>query len=559
MSKKTSPQSRRQRRPRTRSPQTPRETGSGVSAAAAERSRNRRREANAPAPATFTGRLRRFLPTVLVPNVVVVLSVIVVALAILMLSSTEMSALPTAIAQLWLGVNLVPLQVGGTTVGLLPLLPAMGLVWLLSRQIHRSVRTRVSIADLAVLYSLVLLVPLALGGIAMGMLWDASSVYEVSPPKLLDLLPRVILLHTVAMCIGMGTKLWRALCRHYGLPEALVSSVLRALRFLGYLLAAALVVLVIALALGWRRQLEMAELYNGGGAIVGLIFVSLLYLPNALAGVASVLLGAEFHIGETSVSLFSIHHTPLPPMPLVAAIPAESIPGLYALLVIPALIAGYLAYRANPTLVSAIATGVFAALFTAILGYLAQGSLGEFGPTGPMIWLSAGLVLVWVALAGVTTTLLLKLVEHRQRRATEAGVAEPPEDETGEEAEEEEASMAEESAEEEETAEAPTKAFAVAVEDPGEDPEAEESEAEPDTGEATGEGAETTPAETDAEPEDSAYIEETAESPDEAGETVDVGESTVSRRNAERGEETPETDSRPTREDHNEGSEPPKG
>ncbi|MGP6174990.1 cell division protein PerM [Corynebacterium sp. A21] len=414
MSKKTSPQSRPQRRPRTRGPQPQRATGTGSSTAAAERAKTRRRESNAPVPTTFSGRLRRFLPTVLVPNVVAVLSVIVVALAVLMLSSTEMAALAATIAQLWLALNLVPLQVGGTVIGLLPLLPAMGLVWLLARQIRRAVKDRVSVADLGVLYILTLLIPLILSGIAMGMLWDASSVYEVDPPKLLELLPRVIVLHSVAMMIGMGGKLWRALCKHYGLPEALVSNARSALRFLGYLSVAAMVVLLVAMALGWQRQVEMAEIYDGGGALVALGFVSLLYLPNAVIGAAAVLVGSEFHIGEASVSLFSIHHTPLPPLPLVAAIPADTLPGLYVLLVVAAAIAGFLAYRANPTLVSAVSTSAFAALFAAVAGYLAQGALGEFGPSGPMVWLSAGLVFLWMALAGVTTALLLKLVERRQ-------------------------------------------------------------------------------------------------------------------------------------------------
>lgn len=553
MSKKTSPQSRPQRRPRTRSPQTQRDTGTAVSAAAVERSRNRRRESNAPVPTAFTGRLRRFLPTVLVPNVVVVLSVIVVALAILMLSSSEMAALSATIAQLWLGFNLVPLQVGGTTVGLLPLLPAMGLVWLLSRQIHRSVRTRVSIADLAVLYGLVLLAPLILSGIAMGMLWDASAVYEVEPPRLLDMLPRVILLHSVAMFIGMGSKLWRALCRHYGLPEALVANARSALRFLSYLLVAALLVLVLAIALGWRRQLEIAEIYNSGGAVVALIFVSLLYLPNALIGVGAVLVGAEFHIGEASVSLFSIHHTPLPPMPLVAAIPAESIPGLYALLVIPALIAGYLAYRANPTLISASTTGIFAALFTAIAGYLAQGALGEFGPSGPMVWLSSALVLVWVALAGLTTALLLKLVERRQRKAVEAALyaGDPEEDEYEAEFED----VAEETDEDAEdtTSEDPAESEEIA-----EEVAAAEDDAAPVAEEET--ESEESAAEDTA---DSVYIEEPEEAPipaeDETGDEGETGEDAASQSGGEEAEEPTESGSLPTPEDHNEGAGPTKG
>lgn len=522
MSKKTSPQSRPQRRPRARGPQPQRATGAGASTAAAERAKTRRRESNAPVPTTFRGRLRRFLPAVLVPNVVIVLSAIVVALAVLMLSSTEMAALAATIAQLWLALNLVPLQVGGTVIGLLPLLPAMGLVWLLARQIRRAVRDRVSVADLGVLYILVLLIPLILSGIAMGMLWDASSVYDVDPPKFLDVLPRVIVLHTVAMVIGMGGKLWRALCRHYGLPEALVSNARSALRFLGFLSAAALVVLLVSMALGWQRQVEMAEIYNGGGALVALGLVSLLYLPNAVIGAAAVLVGSEFHIGEASVSLFSIHHTALPPMPLIAAIPAETLPGLYVLLVLPAAIAGYLAYRANPTLVSAVATSAFATLFAAVAGYLAQGALGEFGSSGPMVWLSAGLVFLWMALAGVTTALLLKLVERRQAKVAEneaAAAVEEDEDENLEDAED-----ADDVDDADDAAEGSENDISAGGElaDVAENSEPAEDSAEDDTpGDAETDSGSAASAETADVPEQSLYIEESSAQVDEAEESAE--------------------------------------
>lgn len=368
----------------------------------------------------FRGRLRRYLPTALIPNIVAVLSVIVVALAVLLLGSVEMAALPAMIAQFWLILNLVPVSFEGVTIGLLPMLPAMGLVWLISRQVNKAVRDRVSVADLGVLLLGIIAVPLILTGIAAGMLWDAGAVYAVTPPEIPQLLARVVVLHLVAMVIGMGTKLWRALFRRYGLPEAFVGNARSALRWLSYLALSALVVLLIAMAVGWQRQAELVDIYNSAGALVALCVVSLLYLPNALIGVAAVLVGAEFHIGEASVSLFSIHHTPLPPMPLIAAIPPESQPWFPVLLAIPAGIAGYLAYRANPTLISATATGLFAGLFALTAGYLAQGQLAAFNQAGPMVLLGAGLTFVWLAAVGIATALLLKLAERRQLKALAA-------------------------------------------------------------------------------------------------------------------------------------------
>lgn len=441
MSKKTSPQSRPSRRPRTRGPQQSRTT-SGVSGnpVATDGTRSRRRKPvpeTPPQPTTFPGRLRRYLPVALIPNLVAVLTVIVVALAGLMLSSTSLAALPATIAQFWLVLNLVPVQAGGLTIGLLPMLPALGLVWIVARQVHKAVKDRVSLADLGVLAGSIFLVPLVLSAIAAGMLWDASAVYEVAPPDILPAVLKILVLHAVALVIGMGERLWRALYRRYGIPEGFVANARTAARFLGYLLLAALVVLVLAMAFGWRRQLEIADLYNSVGALIAVVVVSLLYLPNALIGVMAVLVGAEFHIGEASVSLFSIHHIPLPPLPLIAGIPPQAPVGAVVLLVVPAALAGYLAYRGNPTFVSAISTGVYAGFFALIGGYLAQGTLGVYGPSGPMVWLMALLIFAWLGLVGLATAALLKLVEQRQNRTIAEATAEqeeiPEVDEVGEE------------------------------------------------------------------------------------------------------------------------------
>lgn len=441
MSKKTSPQSRPSRRPRTRGPQQSRTT-SGVSGnpVATDGTRSRRRKPvpeTPPQPTTFSGRLRRYLPVALIPNLVAVLTVIVVALAGLMLSSTSLAALPATIAQFWLVLNLVPVQAGGLTIGLLPMLPALGLVWIVARQVHKAVKDRVSLADLGVLAGSIFLVPLVLSAIAAGMLWDASAVYEVAPPDILPAVLKILVLHAVALVIGMGERLWRALYRRYGIPEGFVANARTAARFLGYLLLAALVVLVLAMAFGWRRQLEIADLYNSVGALIAVVVVSLLYLPNALIGVMAVLVGAEFHIGEASVSLFSIHHIPLPPLPLIAGIPPQAPVGAVVLLVVPAALAGYLAYRGNPTFVSAISTGVYAGFFALIGGYLAQGTLGVYGPSGPMVWLMALLIFAWLGLVGLATAALLKLVEQRQNRTIAEATAEqeeiPEVDEVGEE------------------------------------------------------------------------------------------------------------------------------
>ena len=71
---------------------------------------------------------------VAVPNLVVVLGILVVALAALLLSSSPMAWLPTVVGEAWMVFNLAPIRAGGIDLGIVPALPALLLaVWLCSR------------------------------------------------------------------------------------------------------------------------------------------------------------------------------------------------------------------------------------------------------------------------------------------------------------------------------------------------------------------------------------------------------------------------------------------
>src|SRR5699024_8757332 len=143
-------------------------------------------------------------PTILIPHGVAVLLVVVAAVAALMFSAASMVALPATIAQLWLALNMSAVSGSGEVVSVIPMVPAMVLVWTVARRVHKSVRKRVSIADLAVLAALVLAIPLSLTGIASAMLYDASGVLDVDVPPVPVMLGRVLLLHASALFLGMG-------------------------------------------------------------------------------------------------------------------------------------------------------------------------------------------------------------------------------------------------------------------------------------------------------------------------------------------------------------------
>ncbi|MCS5480438.1 DUF6350 family protein [Corynebacterium sp. YIM 101645] len=413
MSKKTSPQSRPGRRPR-------RMRAGGTTAG---RAATPRPAPEQQAPTGLRGRLRRYLPVVLVPNGVVVLVLIVFALAGLLFTGTSLAALPATIAQLWLILNLVPVSAGGIVLGVLPLLPAMGLAALIARRVHVAVRDRVSMADLLVLALSAVVVPLVLTFIATGMMWDAGRVFDVGPPPVGQAVARTLLVHLLALATGMGGRLWRALLRRYNAPEWLVDATATAVRILLLLSAAALVVMLVLLFTGWSRQTELAAIYAGGPGMVGSSLISLLYLPNAVIAVITVLLGSEFHLGAASISLYAIDLTALPPLPLLALIPAWAHPWSITLLLVTSIAVAYVLSNVRFNIRQTLATSAVTAVLVLIFSYLTWGEIGHLGTGGPMIWLTAGLALAWTAGIGVAAALLGRLADRRAAKPAKPAAA----------------------------------------------------------------------------------------------------------------------------------------
>ncbi|MEO5305134.1 DUF6350 family protein [Corynebacterium sp. c25Ua_47] len=446
MNKNTSPQSRSSARPRAHV------RGRGDSAEHSERGhrRDRRdpaqrikgvesdkaRARRAQAPTTLRGRIRRMLIVVGVPNLVVVLGILVVAIAALLLTSSPSAWLPTIVGETWMVFNLAPIRAGGIDVGFIPVLPALLLAWLVGRRVRAAVKDRASINDLIVLSACVLAVPLVLTVIAWLMLWDAGKVYDVSPPELYRVLPRMLLLHAVALIGGMGPRLWKALAKRSGVPRVFVDAAQIGLSYLGYLFAAGFILVVVLWGVGWSRQSEMLAEYPVLNALgtAGLFLLSVLYLPNAAVAAGAVLSGSELHIGEgTSVSLFSGHVVPLPPLPLAAAVPPSINPWAAVLLIIPAVAAVVAFYRRRALAsfqVALVATAT-AAVAALVAVYGVSGALGVYGYTGPEVWTAVGLSCLWCLVVGCAFATAQAVTSWRARRAaaTEAAPEAPAETE----------------------------------------------------------------------------------------------------------------------------------
>lgn len=526
MNKNTSPHSRSTPRPRSqargrtvrteRTPRAPHPSGarqpSGSAQRVARKAGSKAKARRTPAPLTRAGRIRRMLITAAVPNVVIVLIIMAIALGGLMLAGSPMAWWYTIVAESWMVFNLAPVSAAEVHMSFLPALPALILAAVVAVRVRNAVKHKVSVKDLLILLSCVLGVPVVFTIIAWLMLWDAGKVYDVSPPNLAQALLRVIVLHLAAMAAGMGSRLWRALAKRYGVPRQIVDATQIALRYLGYLAIGAAVVFVVVFLLNISRQGEMMDEYPtvSGLGVAGLVLVSLLYIPNAIVSTAAVVVGSEFSIGEGSVSLFSAHLVPLPPLPITGGIPASAPSWAVVLLLVPLGAAIYALYKKRPSFQDVLVATVASAVVMFIACYLVSGDLGYYGATGPNLWTAAGLTALWMAVFGSAVAAGFAFVAWRAARTARVTAPDTPDSDAAEDDAPEAAA---------ETDETPVEPEREPVTDP-EIVDAEVVEDEPDDAapDAAADGEEGTPAEDAAkqqeEPEESEKHEESDEPED---------------------------------------------
>ena len=432
MNKNTSPQSRSTPRPRSqargrtvraeRTSRAPHPSGSRQSSGSAQRvarkAGSKAKARRTPAPLTKAGRIRRMLITAAVPNVVIVLIIMAIALGGLMLTGSPMAWWYTIVAETWMVFNLAPVSAADVHISFLPALPALILAAVVAVRVRSAVKHKVSVKDLLTLLACVLGVPVVFTIIAWLMLWDAGKVYDVSPPNLAQALLRVIVLHLAAMAAGMGWRLWRALAKRYGVPRPLVDATQIALRYFAYLAIGAASVFAVVFLVNISRQGEMMNDYPtiSGLGIAGLVLLSVLYIPNAIVSTAAVLVGSEFSVGEGSVSLFSAHLVPLPPLPITGGIPASAPSWAVALLIVPLGAALYSLYKKRPSFQDVLVATVASAVIMLVACYLVSGDLGYYGATGPQLWTAAGLTALWLAVVGCAVAAGFAFVAWRAAR-----------------------------------------------------------------------------------------------------------------------------------------------
>lgn len=372
-----------------------------------------------PPPETWGQRFKHFFPSAAAPLLVLALAVVAGCFAVILIGGWRLAYLPAAIGQTWLSFNAAPLRIDGVVLDAVPLLPAVGVVALVANRIRAATRERVTVLDLAAVAALTALVSLTLSAIALFMVSDASHVFAIEAPNPAAALLAPLGVHLAGFVFGIAPAVWRALAAKVGVPELAVDAAVSATRILRDFLLGGLAVFLVLLAVNYQRVAEAVAAFPtlgwGGGLALTLLCVA--YLPNAAVATLSVLLGGSVEYAGGAVSLFDVTAVPLPPLPILAAVPAEVPQWAPVLMLVPAALVLRFALRKSFSLLDATATATWAALFALILGVYAGGTAGAYGHVGANPWTLALLAFLWTFVAGLLTW----LVSVVRSRRTEGG------------------------------------------------------------------------------------------------------------------------------------------
>ncbi|MEU1992901.1 DUF6350 family protein [Nocardia gamkensis] len=335
-------------------------------------------------------------------------TLVVLVFVTLLASGSDLDGTSGAIAASWLGVHQVPLVIGKTSLGLLPLLPTALLVWLAARECARAVEPQSTKADLGWIVGAAVGGPLLVTSVCLAVTEDASGVIALQPPNTLAAFAWVAALYLLAAAIGIAVRLRRQLFAVLRLPDWAVSGLYGAGRSILRLLGCATAVVVISFLAHISRLGEMYQSAGNFGGVLGLTLLSLAYVPNLAIQTVGVLVGSSAQIGAASFGVFSVVGGPIPAFPLLAAVPTGPAAGWWpVLLVVPAavgVLGGLDLARTSTDRITApwatLTSAGLAALALTLAGAAAGGELGAVGRVGLDLPVFPLITFAWLAVPG---------------------------------------------------------------------------------------------------------------------------------------------------------------
>ncbi|WP_156757837.1 cell division protein PerM [Actinokineospora pegani] len=305
----------------------------------------------------------------------------------------------------WLAAHQVPLVIEGRELGALPLLPT-ALAALLVWRTAAAAAERLGVDGPRTAGWIVGVIAGAHAGLGLALaLLSSSSPAQVDPlaglyyPALVSGAAAVVGVLPRSGLLDLARESVDPLARS-GLRAGLIA--------VAALLAVGAGLVVVALLGSFGTVRYLFGLQDTGGGL-GMLLLSLGYLPNAVVAATGFTAGPGFSMGEVVVSALDFHGGPIPGLPLLGALPEDGATWWLALCVLPALVGVFIGWSlravavAPTTRLRAVAVAaVVVAMAFAVLGGAAGGSLGG-GPFHPLdlraAWLSLALV-CWVGIPG---------------------------------------------------------------------------------------------------------------------------------------------------------------
>jgi Family of unknown function (DUF6350) len=375
------------------------------------------------------------------PALVALVVISAVTLLQLVIANSDLTGALGAIASMWLGVHQVPISISGRELGVMPLLPALLMVWGTARTTAHATPKTASWFVIRWIVASALGGPLLIAAISLAIIHDASSVItELQTPSALRAFSSVLVVHGIGASIGVGSRVGRRALEASPLPHWLADSLRAAMAGVLALLGLSGLVTAASLVVHWATMQELYAITNSIFGQFSLTVLSVLYVPNVIVGTAAVAVGSSAHLGFATFSSFTVFGGDIPALPLLAAAPNPPLgPAWVALLIVGAssgvAVGQQCARRPLPLLAAmakVLAAAVVAALTMALLGYAGGGPLGNFGDVGVDQDTFGFAVFLWFASVGWVTVTMAGGIRYRARTPKPARVAQPPVEPTAE-------------------------------------------------------------------------------------------------------------------------------
>ncbi|GGN74056.1 cell division protein PerM [Nocardia rhizosphaerihabitans] len=355
-------------------------------------------------------RARTLLLVAARPTICALAATILLVLVVMLTTGTDLTSAPGAVAATWLAAHQIPLTVGRTTLGLLPLVPTAILVLVAARECARAVPNRPTPVELGWLTGAVLAGPLLMTAVCLAVTGDAAGVTPLEPPGPVTAFGWVIVLYLGAAAGGIASRAWSSLCAlvPVEIPEWAVLGARAARRTVLRMLCCAALATAVSFFTHLSRLDGAYHQAHNFTDVLGMTLLSLLYLPNVVIAAAGLLTGAAVQLGAGSVGLFGVTAGQVPGVPALIPLP-EGPPAAWwpVLLLVPiavGVLGGIELGRVGDdrpgapwaTLTSAaLSTLTFLAL--AILG---GGQLGAVGWVGVDLLMLVVLMVTWFGFGG---------------------------------------------------------------------------------------------------------------------------------------------------------------